>query len=145
METSSTSLQLNYVSSRCLRPHTIRTERLNKSLKQEMVARINPFRALYRCDSRLLQESSIRVHSHAANMDCATWGLYLQQMFPLLRQAIALALVLVHVLVIVHTPRSLVSLRGEMWCACVPLCHPFSSSFLGCMYLSLPPLLAHRF
>ena len=50
METSSTSLQLNYVSNKCLRPHTILTECLNKSLKQEMVARVNPFRALYRCD-----------------------------------------------------------------------------------------------
>ena len=131
METSSTSLQLNYVSSRCLRHHTIRTERLNKSLKQEMVARINPFRALYRCDSRLLQESSIHVHSHAANMDCATWGFYLQQRLPLLRLAIVFVFVLVLVLVtFLFMPLDLLFLSGGKCGVHVFLCatllaHPF--------------------
>ena len=109
METSSTSLQLNYVSNKCLRPHTILTECLNKSLKQEMVARVNPFRALYRCDPRLLQESSIHVHSCAANMDCATWGFYLQQRLPLLRLAIVFVLVLVMFL---FMPLNLLFLSG---------------------------------
>ena len=27
-----------------------------------------------------------------------------------------------------------------LWCACVPLCHTFSTPFLGCMYLSQPTL-----
>ena len=38
-------------------------------------------------DPRLPPKSSIDVHSKPTNMDSATWGLYLQQMFPLLQQA----------------------------------------------------------
>ena len=87
-------------------------ERLHKTLKKEIAAfidpyhktwdqilpfvthanntyvqastRISPFRALYGRDPRLPLESSIDIRSKPANMDSATWGLYLQQMLPLL-------------------------------------------------------------
>ena len=60
------------------------THAYNTSVKAS--TQINPFRALYGRDPRLPPESSIDIHSKPANMDRATWGLYLQQMFPLLRQ-----------------------------------------------------------
>ena len=46
---------------------------------------ISPFQALYGRDPQIPPESSIDIHSKPTNMDGATWGLYLQQMLPLLR------------------------------------------------------------
>ena len=80
------------------------TKRLNKTLKQEIVAYIDPLHETYlikSCclsrqhiswalnghDPHLPHESSIDVHSRLAHMDGATRGIYLEQMLPQLRQA----------------------------------------------------------
>ena len=79
-------------------------QNLGSNLAFRLLTQINPFRALYGCNPRFTPESSIDVHLKPANMDNATWELYLQQMPLLLQQIIVPVPVPVPVLVPTPTP-----------------------------------------
>ena len=114
-------------------PYHLRTNGLNKTLKQEMTSQISPLRALYERDPGLPLESSIEVHSKPANMDSATWDSISNKCYPSFDKPLLLFLFLFVFLFLFMFPLLLFSLLFLLGGKCgvhVFLCatllaHPF--------------------